>query len=135
MSFARIIVCLLVLVVVILRVLFTAMRIRLKNYRLPFELIYILSIAISVVKISEYISHYLAGDLSAKDFEISFILEIGTYSLNLLSIATYFIRQKEAKLTENMYDKCEVCGGVLYAYAPPRYSWQPSCLRRMHANY
>ncbi len=68
---------------------------------------------------SQYVHFYLAGDLSSDVFGISFCLEIGAYTLNLISMTTYAIGRNVAKLTEDMYDKCEVCNGDLYAYGPP----------------
>jgi len=118
MDVLRVIVNVLVLVVVILRVLFTLTKIQLKNYKLPFELIYFFFMLVSVFRITGYIVLYLAGDLSSGDFEVSFALEMGIYVLAMLSLGTYFVRRKEAELTENIHDKCEVCGGPLYTYGP-----------------
>ena len=119
MNSSRIIICILILTVTILRLLFSVMRTRLNNYSLLFELVYLLCILISVIKISQYVSLYMAGDLSSGDFGMSFSLEMGTYALNLISMVTYFIRYNLAKLTNGMYDKCEACNGDLYAYGPP----------------
>ena len=134
----RLIVWALVLIVLILRISFTLMRTRLKTYRLPFELIYILSVVISVVKMWQYISLYLAGDLLFRDFEMSFMLEVGTYGLSLLSLTTYLIRRKETELTKDMYDKCEVCNGDLYAHGPPdvvaTHHICGSCIRTINEN-
>lgn len=119
MSYSKTIVCVLIFILTALKLLFSLKKIRLKNYRLPFELIYICSVAISVIRVSQYINLYLEGCLSYRNFETSFLLEIGTYILNIFSMATYFIKQNIDKMTGEIYDKCEVCNGDLYAFGAP----------------
>jgi len=119
MGLPRIAIVVFVLIVTILKFLFAILRLRLKNYRLPFEIVYFLAILISVVNITQYIRLYMGGGLSSQDFGISFLLEIGVYTLNMVSMVTYAIKREVAKLTADIYDKCDLCGGDLYAYGPP----------------
>ncbi|MHC4656756.1 MAG: hypothetical protein ACYTDW_11215 [Planctomycetota bacterium] len=67
----------------------------------------------------QYVYLYAKGRLPLADFDTLFISEIGTYCLSILSVAAYSIKQNVVKLTGDMYDKCEVCNGDLYAHGTP----------------
>jgi hypothetical protein len=109
----------LIFTVSFLRIFFSAAGIRLSRYRIPFALIHILTVVISGIKITQYVDSYLKGRLILEDFDTLIILEIGTYSLSIFSVAAYSIKQKVVKMTGDIYDKCEVCDGDLYAHGPP----------------
>ena len=119
MSVIKIALCVLIFTVSVLRVFFNVVGIRLGKYRIPFALIHILTFIISGIKITQYIDLYLKGRLPIGDFDTLFILEIGTYCLGLLSVAAYSIRRNVVQLTGDMYDKCRVCNGHLYAHGAP----------------
>lgn len=95
------------------------MGVRLSKYRIPFALTHVLTVVISGIRIIQYVDLHLKGRLPLGDFETLFVLEIGTYCLSLLSVAAYSIKQNVVKMTGDMYDKCEVCNGELYAHGSP----------------
>jgi hypothetical protein len=119
MSVLKIPLCVLIFTVSILRIFFNLKRVRLSKYRIPFALIHILTFVISAIKIAQYIDLYLKGRLPHGDFDTLFVLEVGTYCLSLLSVAAYSIKQNVVNLTSDMYEKCEVCNGHLYAHGAP----------------
>ncbi|MDH4238884.1 MAG: hypothetical protein OEW48_04930 [Phycisphaerae bacterium] len=119
MSVLKVILCVLIFTVSILRILFSVMGVRLGRYRILFGLTHILTVVISVIRIVQYVDLHIKGRLSLGDFETLFVLEIGTYFLSLLSVAAYSIKQNVVKMTGDMYDKCEVCNGDLYAHGTP----------------
>jgi hypothetical protein len=95
------------------------MGVRLSKYRIPFALTHVLTVVISGIRIIQYVDLHLKGRLPLGDFETLFVLEIGTYCLSLLSVAAYSIKQNVVKLTGDIYDKCEICNGDLYAHGTP----------------
>jgi len=95
------------------------MGVRLRKYRILFALTHVLTVVISGIRIIQYVDLHLKGRLSLGDFDTLFVLEIGTYCLSLLSVAAYSIKQKVVKMTGDMYDKCQVCNGDLYAHGTP----------------
>jgi hypothetical protein len=119
MAVLKITLCVLIFTVSALRVFFCATGIRLNRYKIPFAIIHILTVVISGIKITQHVDLYLKGRLPLADFDTLFVLEIGTYVLSVLSVATYSIKQDVAKLTGDMYDKCQVCNGDLYAHGTP----------------
>jgi hypothetical protein len=119
MSVLKITLCVFIFTVSILRILFSVMGVRLGKYRILFALIHVLTVVISGIRIIQYVELHLKGRLPLGDFETLFVLEIGTYCLSLLSVAAYSIKQNVVKLTGDMYDKCEVCNGDLYAHGTP----------------
>jgi len=119
MAVLKITLCVLIFAVSALRISFSATRIRLSRYRIPFALIHILTVVISGIKITQYVDLHLKGRLPLEDFDTLFVLEIGTYVLSLFSVAAYSIKQKVVKLTGDIYDKCQVCDGDLYAHGAP----------------
>jgi len=119
MIVSKITLCVLIFTVSILRISFSVMRIRLNKYRIPFVLIHVLSVVISGIKISQYVNSYLRGHLTLADFDNLILLEIGTYCLSFFSVAAYSIKQNIVKMTGDIYDKCEVCDGDLYAHGTP----------------
>ena len=119
MGVLKITLCVLIFTVSFLRIFFSAAGIRLSRYRIPFALIHILTVVISGIKITQYVDSYLKGRLILEDFDTLIILEIGTYSLSIFSVAAYSIRRSVVKMTGDIYDKCEVCDGDLYAHGPP----------------
>lgn len=119
MNVLKITLCVLIFTVSILRILFSVMGVRLSKYRIPFALTHVLTVVISGIRIIQYVDLHLKGRLPLGDFETLFVLEIGTYCLSLLSVAAYSIKQNVVKLTGDIYDKCEVCNGDLYAHGTP----------------
>jgi len=119
MSVFKITLCVLIFTVSILRILFSVMRVRLRKYRILFALTHILTVVISGVRIIQYVDLHVDGRLPLGDFETLFALEIGTYFLSFLSVTAYSIKQNVVKMTGDMYDKCEVCNGDLYAHGSP----------------
>ena len=119
MSVLKITLCVLIFTVSVLRILFSVMRVRLSKYRILFALTHIITVVISGIRIIQYVDLHLMGRLPLGDFESLFVLEIGTYCLSLLSVAAYSIKQNVVKMTGDMYDKCEVCNGGLYAHGTP----------------
>ena len=119
MSVLKIILCVLIFTVSILRILFSVMGVRLGKYRILFALTHVLTVVISSIRIIQYVDLHLKGRLPLVDFDTLFVLEIGTYCLSLLSVAAYSIKQNVVKMTGDMYDKCEVCNGDLYAHGTP----------------
>ena len=119
MSVLKIALCVLIFTVSILRILFSLTGIRHSRYRISFALIHILTVVISGIRIIQYVDLQLKGRLPLGDFDTLFVLEIGTYCMSLLSVAAYSIKQKVIKMTGDIYDKCEVCNGDLYAHGTP----------------
>lgn len=119
MGVLKITLCVLIFTVSVLRIFFSATGIRLSKYRIPFALIHILTVVISGIKITQYVDFYLKGRLALADFDTLFVLETGTYCLSLFSVASYSIKRNVIKLTGDIYDKCEVCNGDLYAHGTP----------------
>ena len=119
MSILKITLCVLIFTVTILRILFSITGIRHSKYSISFALIHILTVVISCIKITQYVDSYLKGRLILEDFDTLIILEIGTYILSIFSVASYSIRRSVVKMTGDIYDKCEVCNGDLYAHGIP----------------
>lgn len=119
MSVLRITLCVLIFTVSILRILFSVIGVRLGRYRILFALTHIVTVLISGIRIVQYVDLHVKGRLSLADFETLFVLEIGTYFLSIFSVAAYSIKRNVVKLTGDMYDKCEVCNGDLYAHGTP----------------
>ena len=119
MSVLKIILCVLIFTVSILRILFSVMRVRLSKYRILFALTHVFTVVISGIRIIQYVDLHLEGRLPLGDFETLFVLEIGTYFLSFLSVTAYSIKQNIVKMTGDMYDKCQVCNGDLYAHGTP----------------
>ena len=119
MSISKTTLCVLIFTVTILRILFSLTPIRHRKFRILFALIHILTVIISGIKITQYVDSYLKGRLILEDFDTLIILEMGTYILSLFSVAAYSIRRRVVKMTGDMYEKCEVCNGDLYAHGAP----------------
>ncbi len=119
MSVLKITLCVLIFTVSILRILFSVIGVRLSKYRIPFALTHVLTVVISGIRIIQYVDLHLKGRLPLGDFDALFVLEIGTYCLSLLSVTAYSIKQNVVKMTGDMYDKCQVCNGDLYAHGTP----------------
>jgi len=119
MNVLKITLCVLIFTVSILRILFSVMGVRLGRYRILFALTHILTVLISGIRIIQYVDLRIKGRLSHADFEMLFVLEIGTYFLSIFSVAAYSIKRNVVKLTGGIYDKCEVCNGDLYAHGTP----------------
>ena len=119
MNVLKIALCVLIFTVSILRILFSVMGVRLGKYRILFALTHVLTVVISGIRIIQYVDLHIDGRLPLGDFETLFALEIGTYFLSFLSVTAYSIKQNVVKMTGDMYDKCEVCNGDLYAHGTP----------------
>ncbi len=109
----------LIIVVSTLQIIFSLLRIRLNKYSIPFEIIYFLAVFISVVRITQYGHQYFTGEITPEDWGFSFAVEIGAYSLNLVSLVLYSINKTMFRLTKEMYEKCDVCGRDLYSHGVP----------------
>jgi hypothetical protein len=109
----------LVIVVSTLQIIFSLLKIRLNKYSIPFEIIYFLTVFVSVVRIAQFGHQYFAGEMSPEDWGILSAMEIGAYSLNLVSLVIYSINKTMFKLTKDMYEKCDICGGDLYCHGVP----------------
>ncbi|MHC4547129.1 MAG: hypothetical protein ACYSYL_21900 [Planctomycetota bacterium] len=119
MAVLKIALCVFIFTVSALRIFFSATGIRLNKSKNPFMVIHILTAVISGIRMTQYVYLYSMGHLPVADFDTLFVSEIGTYGLSILSLASYIIKRNIAKMTGDMYDKCEVCYGDLYAHGVP----------------
>ena len=109
----------LVVIISVLQISFFLLKIKLKKFNLPFEIIYFLAVFVSVLRITQLTNQYFIGELTADRYGLSFVMEIGAYAFNLFSLVFYLLNKKMLKLTKDMYEKCDICGGDLYAQGVP----------------
>jgi hypothetical protein len=114
---------LLILLVTLLSLLFSIIRLRNKVIRLPFEIIYVISIFISVIRLMQTIDLCLQGSPAGRDYSGLISLQFGIYCLNLGSLCLYMIQlkwQQGLRGCREHFEKCDFCKGDLYAHGVPR---------------